>query len=103
MLFLHDASGHSLSPYHDFHLGCLGARSIKTVEILNVTIEGEHTIVIAACWAKHGPKKESELEFFKFQFKDLAQAQQWRTNVLGHVYKGKNNSFFFEPSKSVID
>ncbi|GJJ73056.1 sphingosine kinase [Entomortierella parvispora] len=61
--------------------------SIRTVEILNITFESEHTLVVAACWEKHGPKKASELELFKFQVKDIEQAKQWQSNVLGHVYK----------------
>ncbi|KAG0209453.1 sphinganine kinase lcb4 [Mortierella sp. GBA30] len=64
-----------------------GFRSIKTVEILNITIEHEHTLVISACTPKNGPKNESALELFRFQIKDNALAVQWQSNVLDHVYK----------------
>ncbi|KAF9949547.1 sphinganine kinase lcb4 [Mortierella alpina] len=74
--------------------GCLpcgpsssGFRSIKTVEILNITIRQENTLVVATCTPKNGPKNESALEMFEFQVKDLALAQQWQQNVLSHVYK----------------
>ncbi|KAF9176555.1 sphinganine kinase lcb4, partial [Haplosporangium sp. Z 11] len=74
--------------------GCLpcapsstGLRSIRTVEILNITIERGDTLVIAACTPKNGPKKESELEIFEFQVKDHTQATQWQANVISHVYK----------------
>ncbi|KAF9919849.1 sphinganine kinase lcb4 [Linnemannia zychae] len=65
--------------------GC--RRNIKTVEILNVTIENETKLVIAVATPKNGPTKESVLEHIEFQIKDKAGAVQWRDNVLSHVYK----------------
>ncbi|KAF9584264.1 sphinganine kinase lcb4 [Lunasporangiospora selenospora] len=69
-----------------------GYRSIKTTEILNVTIERGDTLVVSACSAKHGPKMESVLEKFEFRVKDQALAAQWQTNVLNHVYKGQGHA-----------
>ncbi|KAF9914692.1 sphinganine kinase lcb4 [Lobosporangium transversale] len=65
-----------------------GFRVFKTVEILNISISQEHSLVIAACAPKHGVDKESVLEIFTFNVKDLALTSQWRTDVLNHVYKG---------------
>ncbi|KAF9945882.1 sphinganine kinase lcb4 [Modicella reniformis] len=70
-----------------------GPRSIKTVEILNITIEQEHTLVISACTSTKGPKSEAGLEVFEFQIKDQALATQWQSNVLGHVYKDTTHRY----------
>ncbi|KAG0297964.1 sphinganine kinase lcb4, partial [Dissophora globulifera] len=64
-----------------------GFRSIKTIEILNIKIEQEFSLVISTCVSKKGLKHEAELEIFDFQIKDQALASQWATNVLNHVYK----------------
>ncbi|KAF9389027.1 sphinganine kinase lcb4, partial [Mortierella sp. AD011] len=64
-----------------------GPRSIKTVEILNITIEGDSSLIISACTSKHGPKKEAALEVLEFTFNDKSQATLWQFNVLTHVYK----------------
>lgn len=66
-----------------------GHRIIKTVEILNIDIERENSLVIAVASAKNGPTKESVLERLVFQVRDNANAVQWQSNVLSHVYKGK--------------
>ncbi|KAG0271821.1 sphinganine kinase lcb4 [Linnemannia exigua] len=64
-----------------------GRRTIKTVEILNVTIEDGNSLVVAVASPKNGPTKESVLERLLFQVKDMPNAVQWQTNVLAHVYK----------------
>ncbi|KAG0362206.1 sphinganine kinase lcb4 [Gamsiella multidivaricata] len=73
-----------------------GLRSIKTVEILNITIEQEHSLIISACTSRHGPKKEAGLELFEFQIKDRALATEWQFNVLVHVYKGLKRGRHFK-------
>ncbi|KAG0198934.1 sphinganine kinase lcb4 [Mortierella sp. NVP41] len=78
-----------------------GHRIIKTVEILNITIGHEDTLVINAVTPKHGPKKESVLETLYFQVIDNAIAAQWQSNVLAHVYKdvkrGRNYKVLVNP------
>ncbi|KAF9550423.1 sphinganine kinase lcb4 [Mortierella hygrophila] len=64
-----------------------GHRIIKTTEILNIDIEHENSLVIAVASAKNGPTKESVLERLVFQVRDKANAIQWQSNVLSHVYK----------------
>ncbi|KAF8983327.1 sphinganine kinase lcb4 [Entomortierella lignicola] len=78
------------------HVDSEGPRLISTVEILNITTEGNNTLVISACTAKHGPKKESVLEVFEFNFNDKAQATLWQFNVLTHVYKDIKRSKHFK-------
>ncbi|KAG0229779.1 sphinganine kinase lcb4 [Mortierella sp. GBA43] len=73
-----------------------GVRSIKTVEILNITIEQGHTLTISACTTKNGPKNEARLEVLEFQINDQAAATQWQSNVLNHVYQDIKRSRHFK-------
>ncbi|KAF8936050.1 ATP-NAD kinase-like domain-containing protein [Dissophora ornata] len=73
-----------------------GIRSLKTIEILNITIEQEHTLVISACTSEKGPKHEAGLQVFDFQIKDQALATQWQSNVLDHVYNDLKRSRHFK-------
>ncbi|KAG0266831.1 sphinganine kinase lcb4 [Actinomortierella ambigua] len=65
-----------------------GGESIKTHEILNITIEHINNIKIATCSPKAGPKSESILKFYHFEISDSHRAAEWAKSVLDHVYKG---------------